>query len=191
MFFLFRLFKKNKKKKKNRAQTLLELIVVVIIIAILVSIALPKYTKSIEKQKAMKSMNMLQYLSDSAKRYSWMNNEWTHDFRDLDITIPGGEIGGAEIPGRPYGNIATNNFYYIFTPNKKGIYVVRTNENTSFGYYMFLIYLETNLMDCMVEDIDKGKPICEYFGSTEDYYKYKNISLPFGGNAKVYYYRLY
>jgi len=173
----------------KKAYALLELVLVLLIITILAAIAFPKYKRILEKAKATQSIVNLKILSESAKRYYMTKGDWTNDLRDLDIEIQG-DIGGAEIPGRPYANIATDSFYYILLPDKQGIYAVPISQSSAYGYYMFQIFFENNSIDCMVEDLIKGQPLCKIMGGEEDYYMIKTLGKPFGGVVSVYYFHL-
>lgn len=182
--------RKSKRYKRLVAYTLIEVMVVVVIIAILASIAVPKYRATLEKVKIQKSLVNMQILGTSAERYYYMTNDWTNDLRDLDLTLVGGVIGAAPVPGRPYGNVATKHFYYILHPDKQGMYAVRSNIDTIYGQYIFSVYFTDNSMDCLIKDINKGLALCKSMGSGDDYYKRKNISLPFGALEKFYFYEI-
>ncbi|WP_424244029.1 prepilin-type N-terminal cleavage/methylation domain-containing protein [Elusimicrobium posterum] len=53
----------------NRAFTLIELLVVVLIIGILAAIALPQYTKAVEKSRAAEAMIAIKAIGEAARRY--------------------------------------------------------------------------------------------------------------------------
>ncbi|MBT7283182.1 MAG: pilin [Elusimicrobiaceae bacterium] len=183
--------KKTKRYKKLFAYTLIELVVVVLIIALLASIALPKYRSVVEKARIQESLTNLRTLENSAEMTFLTTSEWTNDLRTIDINISGGIVGGAPVPGRPYGNILTENFYYILHPDKQGMYAVRSDFDTIYGQYILSSYFVDNTMDCLISDIDRGIALCKSMGSGDDYYQRKNVSMPFGGgNTKFYFYEL-
>ncbi|WP_428898303.1 prepilin-type N-terminal cleavage/methylation domain-containing protein [Parelusimicrobium proximum] len=68
--------------------TLIELLVVVLIIAILAAVALPQYTKSVEKARASEAMLQVRALYDAGERYRLANDEWVKRFAELDVSIP-------------------------------------------------------------------------------------------------------
>ncbi|MGB2579885.1 type IV pilus assembly protein PilE [Elusimicrobium simillimum] len=57
--------------------TLIELLVVVLIIGILSAVALPQYTKTVEKSRASEAILNLKAITDSANRYYMMKNKYT------------------------------------------------------------------------------------------------------------------
>ncbi len=76
----------------NKAFTLIELLVVVLIIGILAAIALPQYTKTVEKSRMAEAQTMMKALSDAANRYYMQNNTYggidISSTGNLDIEIP-------------------------------------------------------------------------------------------------------
>ena len=75
--------------------TLIELLVVVLIIGILSSVALPQYTKSVNKAKASELWTYGKSFLDAQERYYMANGEFTDDLESLDITL--GEMKNWEI----------------------------------------------------------------------------------------------
>jgi len=76
----------------KRGFTLIELLVVVLIIGILSSIALPQYTKSVEKARAAEAEVHMAAYTQAIDRYNlatrWKKCPSTQLPKDLDITIP-------------------------------------------------------------------------------------------------------
>ncbi|MBQ7908200.1 MAG: prepilin-type N-terminal cleavage/methylation domain-containing protein [Elusimicrobiaceae bacterium] len=72
--------------------TLIELLVVVLIIGILSSVALPQYTKAVEKSRAAEAMVFLRHLKDMGTMYMLEhgNNVGIVTFSDLGVDIPSG-----------------------------------------------------------------------------------------------------
>ena len=71
--------------------TLIELLVVVLIIGILSAIALPQYTKSVQKSRYTQLQISLRTLFDAQKRYYMANGEYATTFDLLDV-LPAGEL---------------------------------------------------------------------------------------------------
>ena len=69
--------------------TLIELLVVVLIIGILSAVALPQYTRAVEKSRAAEAMSLLKSIAQANTAYYLANGQYTADLADLDIEIPG------------------------------------------------------------------------------------------------------
>ncbi|WP_424244275.1 type IV pilus assembly protein PilE [Elusimicrobium posterum] len=68
--------------------TLIELLVVVLIIGILAAIALPQYTKAVEKARAAEAITLIKSMKDGIEMYMLQHNERPTKIDDLDIAIP-------------------------------------------------------------------------------------------------------
>ena len=69
--------------------TLIELLVVVLIIGILASIALPQYTKAVEKARSTEAIQLLGDLARAQRIYQMGTGGYTNDMTQLDVEIPG------------------------------------------------------------------------------------------------------
>ena len=73
---------------KNAGFTLIELLVVVLIIGILSAIALPEYTKAVEKSRVSEAVTQLRNLLIEQKAYKLANAGYATDLTTLDIELP-------------------------------------------------------------------------------------------------------
>ncbi|MBQ9971855.1 MAG: prepilin-type N-terminal cleavage/methylation domain-containing protein [Elusimicrobiaceae bacterium] len=67
--------------------TLIELLVVVLIIGILSAVALPQYTKSVNKSRAAQALPVIKSLIQSMEVYYLANGAFPETLHDLDINI--------------------------------------------------------------------------------------------------------
>ena len=73
----------------NKGFTLIELLVVVLIIGILSAVALPQYTKAVEKSRATEAMTLLGNLATAEEVYKMSTGTYTNDLSVLDLQLPG------------------------------------------------------------------------------------------------------
>lgn len=69
--------------------TLIELLVVVLIIGILSAVALPQYTKAVEKSRATEAITLLGNLANAEQIYKMSTGGYTTDLTLLDLQLPG------------------------------------------------------------------------------------------------------
>lgn len=69
--------------------TLIELLVVVLIIGILSSVALPQYTKAVEKARATEAIQLLGDMATAEQIYQMGMGSYTTDLSMLDLQLPG------------------------------------------------------------------------------------------------------
>ncbi len=81
-------------KRSNKGFTLIELLTVVLIIGILTSVALPSYTRSIERSRAVEAMSSIKAINDAIYTYYAKHQECPTTFDQLIVDVPGGGNSG-------------------------------------------------------------------------------------------------
>ena len=79
---------KNVFNHRKSGFTLVELLVVVLIIGVLSAVAVPQYTKSVKKAKAVEAITMLKAITDAQEIYYMGNGQYTTVLEDLSVEIP-------------------------------------------------------------------------------------------------------
>ena len=70
--------------------TLIELLVVVLIIGILSAVALPQYTKAVEKARLTEALIIGRHLKDAEELFFMENGRYTNSFEELGVDLPSG-----------------------------------------------------------------------------------------------------
>ncbi|MGB2579063.1 prepilin-type N-terminal cleavage/methylation domain-containing protein [Elusimicrobium simillimum] len=147
--------------------TLIELLVVVLIIGILAAIALPQYTKAVEKSRVTEALLMNKNLTDAMQRYMLATNvslsgEELVEALDIDIS------GGTWESDTAY---FTKNFEYTMfcsLPNT-GCGVTANRIRGSETPYVLDVLIaadsQTPERKCYTNESDTGKAICKQLAS--------------------------
>lgn len=88
--------------------TLIELLVVVLIIGILSAVALPQYTKAVEKSRSTEAQTLLGNLATAEQIYQMSQGVFTGDLTVLDLQLPG--VGSTQT-----NTVSTKNFKLTIT----------------------------------------------------------------------------
>ncbi|MGN1058749.1 MAG: type IV pilin protein [Candidatus Avelusimicrobium sp.] len=70
----------------NKGFTLIELLVVVLILGILAAMAMPQYFKAVERSRMSEAVSLLASIAQSEQRKYMQINNYTANFRALDVT---------------------------------------------------------------------------------------------------------
>lgn len=120
----------------NKGFTLIELLVVVLIIGILSSVALPNYTKAIEKSRLSEALVNSKAIVDGAQRYVQMDpsKEGTNFTKDniADVELKGGSWNGDK-------NKYTTKLFTYELGNTTGTVVTVSRKNGTETLYTFTV----------------------------------------------------
>ena len=137
----------------NAGFTLIEILVVALIIGILSAIALPQYTKAVEKSRAAQALAVLKSFGQAYQAYYMANGEYPTSFDQLDLDMKGWT--GKE-KWYTYNNTDTrsNGDWSLQLLNKTdtaGIYIGRLTgeyKGVGFGFFGKALY-DTDTILCL------------------------------------------
>ena len=153
--------------------TLIELLVVVLIIGILSAVALPQYTKAVEKARMSEAITNMSILRKAVDMASLQLGAFPNGNAMQDIL----QISGIELSGGIWDDTTdppfyvTKNFSYIITCSQNMCEVVATREPANGGYYSLaaIKYSSDNqyntpgwsFSNCITQDTDFGRMMCK------------------------------
>ena len=94
------------KKKKNKGFTLIEILVAVLILSLLVAIAVPLYTRAVERSRTADPINTLKSIAKAEQVQRLRVGEYTNQTQELDLEVreypAGNTVAGDTFDGQYY-----------------------------------------------------------------------------------------
>ena len=152
--------------------TLIELLVVVLIIGILAAVALPQYTKAVEKSRTRKAVLVLRSIQKAWALCFLQYGEWAEEcsngwnglFPRMDIEIPGTIVEGSYCDnGECY---LTQDWIYDFDGG--GLYAKRIMDRDNLSEYLYILSTDgpNEVIYCNAEQAGACKNVCGDDGCT-------------------------
>lgn len=138
----------------NKGFTLVELLTVVLIVGILTGIALPNYTRSIERSRATEAMATVKTLNDAVYAFAAQRNACPERWGQLVVKIPGTRTSNTVLE--------TKNFKYTLNAAPtdvpatgcKGVLAERIN-GAAYQYKIWNPYSGSHSLACYAESSNK------------------------------------
>lgn len=112
------------KKHNKKGFTLIEVLVVVLILGILAAIALPSYSRSVEKSRTSEAVQVLSTIALGEQREKLAKYRYTNRAEDLDLTYTNFS-DGSRATGSTFGGEFFD--YTIFGDDKEAAFAQRNN----------------------------------------------------------------
>ena len=129
--------------------TLIELLVVVLIIGILAAVALPQYTKAVEKSRSAQALTLLRSFYNAQQLYYMANGTYAQKIDELDLDIAW--TGNTKWYNSATDTRSNGDWSLQINPSWNGVYLGRiSGAYKGVGFYM--VY--------NTKSADSGKIIC-------------------------------
>ena len=150
--------------RNKKAFTLIELLVVVLIIGILSAVALPQYTKAVEKARATEAQVYLDAFVTAQQLYKLATGHYASsaEMDNLDVTMPASLLKHFNAPTITDGGTG-----------KTTVTATLHRNNTTYPYEFKATITESNGQN-VVKRYCYNHEICKSFGPTCD----ENITIP-------------
>ena len=159
--------------------TLIELLVVVLIIGILAAVALPQYTRAVEKSRYAEADELLQNLYSAQQRYYLIHNRYSENFGKLDIEFP--NINGENETGQV---LTTKNFEFLLADVNGTDHLAKAKRIKGTNSYKYGMYKDMNTGVLMCEDFDTtDKMTCNDLGLNKSVYTCSNGKISTTGST--------
>ena len=119
--------------------TLIELLVVVLIIGILSSVALPQYTKAVEKSRASEAVTLLKSIGDAKEVYFMSIGSFPSTFADLDLSFTssnGSTATGSSFETKHFTYYLNDSYSCDYSGNNSGNPVAAEPKDSSHKYIL-------------------------------------------------------
>ena len=154
----------------RRGFTLLELLVVVLIIGVLTAVALPQYTKAVEKTRIMSGFPVGQAIVQAMDEYYLANGKFSGNWAAMAIQLPAGvtDANGQALTSLPTS--MNERVYYGVGTAAKRSYRLQSNGKLQYKYYAnpeVNIYFYSNYATSDNKPL-RGKVTCTYGSNQEE-----------------------
>ena len=155
----------------RRGFTLLELLVVVLIIGVLTAVALPQYTKAVEKTRIMSGFPVGKAIVQAMDEYYLANGKFSGNWAAMAIQLPAGvtDANGQALTSLPT-SMEKLLYYGVGTAAKRS-YRLQSNGRLQYKYYAnpdANIYFYSNYATSDKYKPLRGKVTCTYGNDKEE-----------------------